>query len=87
MMSGHLRRSRELEVVRHRRFQEHRRRHCRRKMFHGLAAGRRTLGGFLGALLVLHDGLRLKKSKTNYIGLPLVGTIQGRTRYPTLASL
>ncbi len=58
MMSGHLGRPRELEVVRLRRFHDYRRRHCRRKMFHGLA-GRRTLEGFLGALLVLNDVLRL----------------------------
>ncbi len=58
MMSGHLGRPRALEVVRLRRFHDYRRRHCRRKMFHGLA-GRQTLDGFFGALLVFHDVLRL----------------------------
>jgi hypothetical protein len=58
MMSGHLGRPRALEVVHLRRFHDYRRRHSRRKMFHGLA-GRRTLDGFLGALLDLDDFLRL----------------------------
>jgi hypothetical protein len=34
------------------------RHHCCQKMFHGLA-GRQMLGGFLGMLLVLNDGLWL----------------------------
>ena len=58
MMSGHLARPRGLEVVCPRCFYDHRRRHCRRKLFHGLA-GRRALDGFLGALLGLNDVLRL----------------------------
>ena len=58
MMLGHQGRPRALEVVRLCRFHDCRRCHCRRKMFHGLA-GRRTLDGFLGALLDLGDALRL----------------------------
>ncbi len=58
MMFGHLGRPRALEVVRLRHFHDCCRRHCRRKMFHGLA-GRQTLDGFLGALLDLGDVLRL----------------------------
>ncbi len=58
MMSGHLGRPRALEVVCLCRFYDYRRCHCRRKIFHGLA-GRRTLDGFLGVLLVLNDVLRL----------------------------
>ncbi len=58
MMLGHLRRPRALEVVRLCGFHDCRCRHCRRKMFHGLV-GRRTLDGFLGALLDLDDFLRL----------------------------
>ena len=58
MMLGHLGRPRALEVVRLRRFRDYRCRHCRRKMFHGLA-GRRTLDGFLGVLLDLDDVLWL----------------------------
>jgi hypothetical protein len=54
MMSGHLGRPRGLKVVCHCHFHDHR---CQ-KMFHGLA-GRRTLDGFLGALLVLNDGFWL----------------------------
>ncbi len=54
MMLGHQGRPRALEVVRLCRFHD-----CRRKIFHGLA-GRRTLDGFLGALLDLDDVLRLK---------------------------
>ncbi len=57
-MLGHQGRPRALEVVRLCRFHDCRRRHCRGKMFHGLA-GRRTLDGFLGALLDLGDVLRL----------------------------
>jgi hypothetical protein len=58
MMSGHLGRPRALEVVCLRRFHDYRCRHCRRKMFHGLA-GRQTLDGFLGALLDLDEFLWL----------------------------
>ncbi len=45
-------------MVHHCCFHDHCQRHCCQKMFHGLA-GRQTLGGFLGALLVLNDGLWL----------------------------
>ncbi len=58
MMSGHLERPRELEVVCHGCFYDHCWHHCCSIMFHGLA-GSCVLGGFLGALLVLNDGLRL----------------------------
>ena len=58
MMSGHLGRPRGLEVVCLCCFHDRRCCHCCQKMFHGLA-GRQTLDGFLGALLVLNDVLRL----------------------------
>ena len=73
MMSGHLGRPREFEVVCHRCFHHHRRRHCCRKMFHGLA-GRRTLDGFLGALLDLDDVLRLTGGLV--LGLECLGHFQ-----------
>ena len=58
MMSGHLGRPREFEVVHLCHFHDHRCCHCCQKLFHAMA-GRQTLDGFLGVLLVLNDVLRL----------------------------